>query len=136
MIVVDTNVLAYLWLPGELTAVAERVLEADAAWAAPLLWRSEFRSVLTGALRRRTLSLARARQIAAAAERQLHGSEYAVSSAVVLELALRSGCSAYDCEYVALAADLGVPLVTNDRHVLAAFPDRAASPDSFAGRAR
>lgn len=136
MIVVDTNVLAHLWLPGELTAAAERVLDLDPAWAAPLLWRSEFRSVLTGALRRRALSLPRARQIAAAAERQLHGSEYAVSSAVVLELALRSRCSAYDCEYVALAADLGVPLVTNDHQVLEAFPERATSPGAFAGRAR
>jgi predicted nucleic acid-binding protein len=136
MIVVDTNVLAYLWLPGVSTAAAERVLDVDPAWAAPLLWRSEFRSVLAGALRRRALSLGRARQIAAAAERQLHGSEYAVSSAAALELALRSGCSAYDCEFVALAIDLGVPLITSDRQVLEAFPDHASSPDAFAGHLR
>jgi predicted nucleic acid-binding protein len=49
----------------------------------------------------------------------------------VLELASRSGCSAYDCEFVALAQDLEVPLVTNDRQILKAFPTIAISPSAF-----
>ncbi len=43
MIAVDTNVLAYLYLPGEYTAQAEALLERDPDWTAPVLWRSEFR---------------------------------------------------------------------------------------------
>ncbi len=39
----------------------------------------------------------------------------------------RSDCSAYDCEYVALAKRLGVKLVTMDRKVLRAFPEVAVS---------
>jgi predicted nucleic acid-binding protein len=134
VIVVDTNVLAYLWLPGDLTPAAEGVLAADAEWASPLLWRSEFRSILIGAVRRRAVSLARAAEIAAAAEAQLHGHEFFVESASVLTLANRSGCSPYDCEFVSLAQDLGVMLVTNDREILRAFPDRAASLVDFTVR--
>lgn len=132
MIVVDTNVIAYLWLPGDSTAAAERLLAEDADWAVPLLWRSEFRSVLVGAVRRRTLPLPRALAIAAAAEAQLEGREYSVDSARVLSLAHRSGCSAYDCEFVALAEDLGARLVSNDGAVLRAFRTVAVPLRSFA----
>lgn len=132
MIVVDTNVIAYLWLPGTMTAAAERALMRDADWAAPLLWRSEFRSILSGALRHKTLSLDRAAAMAAAAEDHMRGREFNVESARVLDLAAASGCSAYDCEFVALATDLNVDLVTNDRELLKAFPTVAVPLQRFA----
>ena len=121
MIVVDTNVVAYLWLPGDLTPASERLLSTDAEWAAPLLWRSEFRSVLAGAVKRKSFKIERAIAVAQAAEDQFKGREFAVESAEVLSLAVESGCSTYDCEFVALARNLGVALVTNDREVLKAF---------------
>jgi hypothetical protein len=43
---VDTNVMSHLLLPTPHTAAAERLLKTDPDWAAPLLWRSEFRNVL------------------------------------------------------------------------------------------
>ena len=46
MIVVDTNILAYLYLPGDFTERAEALLAKDADWVAPTLWRSEFRNIL------------------------------------------------------------------------------------------
>ena len=122
MIVVDTNVIAYLWLPGPHTASAERLLRQDPDWNAPLLWRSEFRSVLAGQVRRRRMTLATAVRIASEAESHLRGKEYGVSSAEVLHRAAESRCSAYDCEFVVLAEELGVPLVTSDEQVLRAFP--------------
>lgn len=52
--------------------------------------------------------------------------------AAVLTLALDSGCSAYDCEFVWLARELGVPLVTADREVRNAFPRLAVNPSDLA----
>jgi predicted nucleic acid-binding protein len=125
VIVVDTNVIAYLFMPCELTARAESLFRRDSGWAAPLLWRSEFRNVLATRIRRRSLTLERASAIQVEAEDLMAGREYQVPSADVLRLAAESGCSAYDCEYVLLAQQLNVPLVTSDRAVLTAFPGTA-----------
>jgi predicted nucleic acid-binding protein len=57
--------------------------------------------------------------------------EYEVASEQVIRLATQSGCSAYDCEFVALAMDLNAPLVTVDKKILARFPDVAISLDEF-----
>jgi predicted nucleic acid-binding protein len=122
MIIVDTNVIAYLWLPGDRTAAAEQLLERDPEWNAPLLWRSEFRNVLAGCLRRGDLNLETAIEIAEAAEGQLRGHEFAVSCDQVLARVAQSDCSAYDCEFVALADELGVRLVTLDEKLLKSFP--------------
>ncbi len=48
MIVVDTNILAYLFLPGEFSESAGNLLLEDSEWAAPVLWKSEFRNILVG----------------------------------------------------------------------------------------
>jgi predicted nucleic acid-binding protein len=134
VIVVDTNVLAYLLLPGGRGAVAEQVLERDPRWAAPLLLRSEFRSVLAGWVRRGALSMDKAVSTAMDAEEYVRGHEYSVPARDVLELVARSSCTAYDCEFVALARNLRSLLVTSDRQVLAAFPETAISPEAFVAR--
>ena len=127
MIAVDTNVLAYLLLPGPKTELAEILRQKDRDWAAPPLWRSELRNVLTGYLRRDLLQRSAAVALMLEAEAILSAHEECVGSELVLELVGTSQCSAYDCEFVAAAQQLGVPLVTEDRAVLAAFPDRAQS---------
>lgn len=127
MIVVDSNVVAYLYLPCEFTAKAEALLEHDADWAAPLLWRSEFRNILAGYLRRRTLTFEAARDLQREAESLLAGAEHEVDSRQVLELVRDSDCSAYDCEFVALAITLGVKLVTMDAKLLKTFPKYAVA---------
>lgn len=125
MIVVDSNVVAYLYLPGDYTEAAEALLEHDADWAAPLLWRSEFRNILAGYMRRRTLTLEMACDLQREAESLLAGAEHEVDSRQVLELVRDSACSAYDCEFVALAMTLGVKLVTMDAKLLKTFPKHA-----------
>jgi predicted nucleic acid-binding protein len=68
VIVVDSNILAYLYLPGDRTAAAEALLERDSEWAAPLLWRSEFRNILAGYMRRKTITFDQACSLQSEAE--------------------------------------------------------------------
>ncbi|MBU2839554.1 type II toxin-antitoxin system VapC family toxin [Acidithiobacillus thiooxidans] len=122
MIVVDSNVIAYLYLPGEFTAEAERLLERDPDWVAPLLWRSELRNILALYIRKKLLEFDQAFRIQREAETLLADHEYDVDSFEVLTLARDSGCSAYDCEFIALARQLDVKLVTMDAKLRQAFP--------------
>lgn len=127
MIVVNTNVLAYLYLPGEYTAAAEALFEREPEWAAPLLWRSEFRNILAGYMRRGALSFEQACALQGEAESLLAGAEYELASNTVLELVRDSECSADDCEFIALAQALGTQLVTMDKKLLRAFPQRTSA---------
>ena len=94
---------------------------------APPLWRSEFRNVLTGYLRRDLLPFPKALVLMQEAEAILSAHEEKVSTEHVLQLVSSSHCSAYDCEFVSVAQHLGVPLITEDRAILTAFPDMAQS---------
>ena len=133
MIVADANLLAYLVMPGERTAEAEAVLAKDPTWVAPALWRSELRSVVHKYIVRGDLSIARAVSLLGQLDEVIGGREGDVDAHDVLALAFRSNCSTYDCEYVALAQTLGVPLVTTDRAILKAFPALAMTPAEFLG---
>lgn len=125
MIVVDTNILAYFLMPYEFSSQAEALYDRDPEWAMPILWRSEFRNLLAGYLRRKTLTFEAAVRINSEAEALLLGNEYEVDSGKVLELVRDSDCSAYDCEFVALGMRLDVKIVTMDRKLLNAFPQHA-----------
>ena len=131
MIVVDTNIISYFYLNSEYSALAEQVFYKDSVWSAPLLWRSEFRSVLTLYLRQNILSLSEAIEIFEFAEELLKEKEYEINAVQVLKLSYESGCSAYDCEFVSLAKDLDVLLITEDKKILSRFPESAISMDNL-----
>jgi predicted nucleic acid-binding protein len=84
-----------------------------------------------GLIRQQNLTLDIAREIAHRAEAWMNGREYPASTDRVLRLATTSRCSSYDCEFVAVAQDLALSLVTADRQVLKAFPQTAISLDAF-----
>ncbi len=117
MIVVDTNIIAYLYLPGEKTN--------------PVLWRSEFRNILAYYTHNKILKLDDSLKIMHEAEALMSGGEYDMASAQVLSLAASSGCPAYDCEFVALALGMKVPLVTSDKKILRTFRGTALSLEGF-----
>lgn len=131
MIVVDANVLMAVHFQGPATAAARAALLFDREWLAPPLWRSELRSGLLKYVRHGALDRAVAVAMMEEAERVVVRERFAAAP-LVLELALRSGCSAYDCEYVGLALELGTRLITLDRRVLKSFPRVATDPATFA----
>jgi predicted nucleic acid-binding protein len=131
MIVVDTNIIGNLYLSSDRSDQAEKALLIDSEWVAPILWRSEFRNVLAIYIRKNILMLEDAVRIMDEATLLMQGGEYEVVSTQVLRLVGESTCSAYDCEFVALARDLNVRLLTVDKQILKQFPNEAISLDEY-----
>ena len=131
MIVVDANIISYFYLNSDYSSLAEKTFKKDSEWCVPLLWRSEFRNVLSVYIRKKIISLSEAVEIYEAAEELLIQNEYEINSIQVLNLSHFSGCSAYDCEFVNLAKDLSAILVTEDKKVLKRFPDTAMTMSQF-----
>ena len=131
MIVADTNTIAYFYINSEKSAQAEQLLVLDSKWIAPGLWKSEFRNVLTLYLRKGILTFDEILMIIQQAESLMLENEYEVSSAHILQLVNSSNCSAYDCEFVALAKLLDISLITADKKIIKAFPCIAQTIDHF-----
>ena len=131
MIVVDTNVIACLWMKGEFTVNAKRLLKSDPNWQVPLLWRSEFRSILSLYIRKKLLSLSESYTIMTEAQKILKGNEYSVESLQVLEEVDKCSLSAYDLEFVVLAKSLKTKLITLDKKILSEFPKVAISLNTY-----
>ena len=60
--------------------------------------------------------------------------EFAPDLRLVLNLVSRSACTAYDCEFVAVASEPGMPLVSADQQLPRAFPAIAISLAEFVDR--
>ena len=133
MIVVDTNIIATFLLEGEHFETAGLLMQRHPDWRVPELWKSEFRNVLNMQRRAGLQSLEQIIEIQRHAEVQLEDSASSPESTQVLLLAAESGCTPYDCEFVATAMDLGVPLVTLDKKLLRAFPEVTRSLESMVG---
>ena len=131
MIVADANLITQFAIHDVGSDLADAVCEADPVWVAPMLWRSEVRNAALKYVRHVGMSLDAALLAMHTAEEVVSRREYTVNTRKVLELATQSGCSAYDCEYVALALDMNVNLVTSDKQVLRAFPKLALTPENF-----
>ncbi|MDZ7693821.1 MAG: type II toxin-antitoxin system VapC family toxin [Balneolaceae bacterium] len=129
MIVVDTNILAHFWLPSDSTELCDQLYQKDPQWVAPILWRSEFRNVVSLYLRKELIDLAEALLIMEKAELQMKDQQFHVNSVQVLYHVSQSRCSCYDCEFVSLAKDLDLELITMDKQLLREFPRLAKHPE-------
>lgn len=134
MIVVDTNLIAYAVVPGGRSDAALAVLDADAQWVAPALWRSELRNALATTMRAGKLKLAGAVDAFEEADRLVTDTALEDDTEACLRLAEQGRISAYDAEFVLAAERLGVPLVSADRKLAKAFPGRVLTPEEFVGR--
>ncbi len=125
MIVADTNIISYLLLPTSYSDDVDLLFQRDSEWAAPILWKSEFRNVLALYMRKEIISFDKALQLQEMAESIIAPHEYETVSPQVLDLVRESSCSSYDCEFIALANHLNTQLVTQDKKLLREFPNVA-----------
>jgi len=130
MIVADTNLIVYLFITGDQTSLAQEVLHSDPQWIMPPLWQSEFRNVLAAYIRR-GMTLPQAKKIMENALQTLENRQIIPSYEKILDLIAESDCTAYDCEFVALARQLSIQLVTADKQLLRQFSDYAISLEEF-----
>ena len=132
MIVADTNLISYLLIEGDQTRLARQVWVRDPEWAMPPLWRSEFLNVLAESHKIGALDEDQAFFLWRSSSVYLDTTEVEPDGEQVLEIAMNSGISAYDAHFVAVAKELGVPLVTADRRLLERCKDVAISIATFA----
>lgn len=122
--------ISYPFLPTTYSERASRLYLADADWTVPS-WRSEFRNVLALYLQQQIITLTEALLIMEEAGALMADHEFTVTSLQVLTLTDSGSCSAYDCEFIALAKQLDVKLVTQNKKILREFLDVAVSLDDF-----
>lgn len=115
MIVADTNALAYLLIEGDRTAEVQALYEMDPDWIAPRLWEFEFLNILATYSRANHLRTTTANRIWSNASSLMTGRAYEVEGSDVLAVASRLNISAYDAQFVCLAEQINVPLITEDR---------------------
>ena len=129
MIVVDTNVIAYLLIRGERSGAMDRLLDRDPDWVAPRLWLDEFLNVLCTYERTGGIGSAQSMALLEDALALMEGASYEVAPERVLAVARRTGCSGYDSQYIALAEDLGVKFHTCDQRVVRKCPGLAVQAE-------
>lgn len=103
MIVVDTNILLYLYVPGPHTDDCIQLLKRELGWASPSLWRSEFCKTLLLYLCKKLVTQTFASNAVEAAALLIGRREYVPASTSVIDLAMKNNCTYYDCEFVAVS---------------------------------
>jgi len=132
VIVVDTNILAAFCLVGDKNVIAQNLWATESIWHAPALWVSEFRNVLCLYQRRGIANAETCTEVMRQARMILPPTRtHHPDDDFVLELAFQSGCTAYDCEFVAVAKFLNAKLVTWDEALIRSFPEAALTPENF-----
>ncbi len=131
MIVPDATIVsAFLFPKDDFHPLATAIRDEDPDWHCPELVFSEVRSVgLKHHRKGDTLDsvIARCNLIAATV------SVYRMHSFAVLQVAVEGDIWVYDAEYVALARQLNVPLLTTDGALVQRFPSVAITPEQYLG---
>ena len=131
MIVVDTTLVAYFVIPGTGTADAERVRAKDRDWVAPNLLRFELLNVVAQQFHQNFISRDGALRMFRRGLTLLNFSKLQSDPLFILNMCQATGLSPCDLEFVWLAMEQGVPLVTVDQQIIKAFPDVAVHLSEF-----
>ncbi|MCX5912602.1 MAG: type II toxin-antitoxin system VapC family toxin [Deltaproteobacteria bacterium] len=131
MIVVDSNIIAARNLTSSLTSKAEQVERKDPVWIVPTLWRYEFQNILATGMKVRQITPEDAFEIWQRVAGVLAENESEPSPGKVLDLVARYGITSYDAQFIALAMEMGIPCITEDRALREKFPRVGISMDDF-----
>ncbi|HET7178373.1 MAG TPA: type II toxin-antitoxin system VapC family toxin [Chryseosolibacter sp.] len=131
MIVVDTNIIAYMTFPSAYSSGVGSLHEKDPIWEAPLLWKSEFLSVIALYYRKGIINYEEGLAALEFAERLIGSREHEVAARAIMDAVIGSTCSSYDYHFIVLARQLGTKLITYDKKLLGEFPAIALTPDAY-----
>jgi predicted nucleic acid-binding protein len=121
LVIVDTNILAYLMIEGDRTAAARQLRSRDPDWRSEAFIMVELSNLLATYIRTRVLARDRALRLLAEAH-SVVPVLVTVPHSRALEAAAEFGISAYDGRFIALAMQSRQRLVTEDSRLLAASP--------------
>jgi predicted nucleic acid-binding protein len=122
VLLVDTNIIAPLFIRSARSGAVQELCELDPIWCTEPFALIELSNVLATYERARYLTAALARDCLERAEAFLQPHFFAVAHEAALDLARRYRTTACDARFLALAEHLGRPLVTEDARLRAAAP--------------
>jgi predicted nucleic acid-binding protein len=133
MLVADTTAIVHLHIPGARHGAARAAYRRDPDWLTVPLWRYEFINVLWKLRRAGHCDAEAAENNFRRAAERMSPRERAPGDREALDLAVRHKITAYDAYFVVLAQELDLALLTQDKELLAKFPDTAISLEAFGG---
>ena len=122
MLLVDTNVVAYLLIEGDHTEAAQELHARDSDWRSEAFLLVEFTNVLVSSIARKRMTVSMAEAFLAKVFSLFDGKLGRIPHASVLAIATRHRVSAYDARFLSLADQLGSRLITEDARLRAAAP--------------
>lgn len=127
MIVIDASVVAYLMIEGEMTDVVRELYRVDSDWVTPPILNHEILSILAavGTEEQSSQSV----EVIWRDVRALLGAKQQVPDPVnSLRLAVELGISGFDAQYLSLAQQLNLPLITGEARLIEATRGTSGSP--------
>jgi len=121
VVLVDTNILAYLMIQGDRTAAAQKLFERDSDWCSEAFVIVELSNVIATYVRTGGLTHAQGAKLLVEAQAHIPTLN-SVVNAQALETAMQFGISAYDARFISLAKQLKQKLVTEDAKLRVAVP--------------
>lgn len=134
MIVIDANILIYALIECDNSRLTSQLRVKDADWRTTGLCLHETLNVLTTYQRRGLLALEQCRELLRHANRFIAVAQCDVDMEASLTVAAQYGITGYDAQYVTLAQNLAVPLITEDRKLRQAVSEVGISMQEFIAR--
>lgn len=122
MLLIDTNVVAYLLIDGDHTEAARELRIRDSDWRSEAFLLVEFTNILAWSIAKKRITLSLAEDFLAKVLSLFDGKLARIPHASVLAIAAHHRVSVYDARFLALADQLGSRLITEDARLRAAAP--------------